>query len=45
MTGLVAVNAPHAFTSTTRALLQDVPHDVIHQRAMDYASGEYAELR
>ena len=42
MTGLVAVNAPHAFTSTTRALLQDVPHDVIHQRAIDYASGEYA---
>jgi NADPH-dependent 2,4-dienoyl-CoA reductase/sulfur reductase-like enzyme len=42
MTGLVAVNAPHAFTSATRALLQDIPHDVIHQRALDHASGEYA---
>jgi len=42
MNGLVAVNAPHAFTSSTRALLQDVPHDVIHQRAVDYATGEYS---
>ncbi len=37
MTALVAVNAPHAFTTTTRALLQDVPHDVVHARAVDYA--------
>ncbi len=44
MCGLVAVNAPHAFTSTTRALLQDVPHDVIHERAADYVSGEFAHL-
>ena len=29
MTGLVAVNAPHAFTVTTRALLQDIPPDVV----------------
>jgi NADPH-dependent 2,4-dienoyl-CoA reductase/sulfur reductase-like enzyme len=42
MTGLVAVNAPHAFTSSTRALLQDIPHDVIHQRAVDYATGEFS---
>ena len=42
MSGLVAVNAPHAFTATARVLLHDVPHDVITQRAVDYASGEYA---
>jgi len=30
MTGLVAVNAPRAFTSSTRALLREVPHDVSH---------------
>src|SRR5437763_495400 len=29
LTGLVAVNAPRAFTSSTRALLQEVPHDVV----------------
>jgi NADPH-dependent 2,4-dienoyl-CoA reductase/sulfur reductase-like enzyme len=44
MTGLVAVNAPHAFTSTTRALLQDVPHDVILERAVEYATGEFSYL-
>jgi NADPH-dependent 2,4-dienoyl-CoA reductase/sulfur reductase-like enzyme len=44
MCGLVAVNAPHAFTGTTRVLLHDVPHDVVHQRAIDYATGEYAQL-
>ena len=42
MCGLVAVNAPHAFTGTTRVLLHDVPHDVIHQRAAEYATGEHA---
>jgi hypothetical protein len=42
MTGLVAVNAPHAFTSTTRALLQDVPHDVIHEAGVEYSTGEFA---
>ena len=31
LTGLVAVNAPRAFTSSTRALLQEVPHDVSHE--------------
>ncbi len=29
LSGLVAVNAPHAFTATTRALLHDVPPDVV----------------
>ena len=38
MTGLVAVNASHAFTSSTRALLQDVPHDVIHERTGEHAA-------
>jgi NADPH-dependent 2,4-dienoyl-CoA reductase/sulfur reductase-like enzyme len=27
--GLVAVNAPHAFTASTRAMLEDVPPDVV----------------
>jgi NADPH-dependent 2,4-dienoyl-CoA reductase/sulfur reductase-like enzyme len=44
MCGLVAVNAPHAFTGPTRVLLHEVPHDVIHQRAADHASGEYAHV-
>ena len=42
MCGLVAVNASHAFTGTTRVLLHDIPHDVIHQRATEYATGEHA---
>jgi NADPH-dependent 2,4-dienoyl-CoA reductase/sulfur reductase-like enzyme len=47
MVGLVAVNAPHAFTTSTRALLQDVPHDVIHDltgehHAAEYDTGEFA---
>jgi len=45
MVGLVAVNAPHAFTASTRALLQDVPHDVIHGRPAEYVTGEYAYTR
>jgi NADPH-dependent 2,4-dienoyl-CoA reductase/sulfur reductase-like enzyme len=36
MVGLVAVNAPHGFTTSTRALLEDVPRDVIS----DYESYE-----
>jgi NADPH-dependent 2,4-dienoyl-CoA reductase/sulfur reductase-like enzyme len=42
MVGLVAINAPHAFTSSTRALLQDVPHDVVHESLGEYATGEFA---
>jgi NADPH-dependent 2,4-dienoyl-CoA reductase/sulfur reductase-like enzyme len=44
MCGLVAVNAPHAFTGTTRVLLHDIPHDVIHQHTTQYATGEYAYI-
>jgi len=40
MCGLIAVNAPHAFTATTRVLLHDTPHDVIVQRGVDHATGE-----
>jgi NADPH-dependent 2,4-dienoyl-CoA reductase/sulfur reductase-like enzyme len=29
MVGLVAVNAPHGFTASTRAMLEDVPRDVV----------------
>jgi hypothetical protein len=42
LVGLVAINAPHAFTSSTRALLQDVPHDVIHEPVGEYTTGELA---
>jgi NADPH-dependent 2,4-dienoyl-CoA reductase/sulfur reductase-like enzyme len=42
MVGLVAINAPHAFTASARALLMDVPHDVIHGWTDVYATGEYA---
>jgi NADPH-dependent 2,4-dienoyl-CoA reductase/sulfur reductase-like enzyme len=42
MVGLVAVNAPHAFTASARALLMDVPHDVVHGWSDAYATGEYA---
>jgi hypothetical protein len=27
--GLVAVNAPHGFTASTRAMLEDIPRDVV----------------
>lgn len=32
--GQVAVNATHAFTASTRALLQDVPHDVVSHHGL-----------
>ena len=42
MCGLIAVNAPHAFTATTRVLLHDTPHDVVVQRSVDHATGEHS---
>jgi hypothetical protein len=33
MVGLVAVNAPHGFTTSTRAMLEDVPRDVVTMAA------------
>lgn len=45
MVGLVAVNAPHAFSASARTLLQDVPHDVIHDSWSEtFRTGEYVSV-
>ena len=42
MVGLVAVNAPHGFTTSTRALLEDVPRDVVVTEAESILADTFA---
>jgi NADPH-dependent 2,4-dienoyl-CoA reductase/sulfur reductase-like enzyme len=42
MVGLVAVNAPHGFTTSTRAMLEDVPRDVVVTEAESILAEAFA---